>query len=138
MIQRIQTVYLAVGAALVATAPFVGTMWTDPMSDLAWAVPVVTVAFALAFLGAVAAILMYRKRKLQRNVVVLAQLMTLASLVALFLGRRTTESLPGTEGATQADWLLFILPAVAYVLFLLARRAIDKDIRLLKSVDRLR
>ena len=138
MIQRIQTVYLAIGVACIGAAPFAGSLWSGVASDQPWHVPVVTFALGLSFIAAFAAILLYRKRDLQRTVVVVAQLMTLAALVALFVGRRTTEALPGAQGATTADWLLFVLPVSAYVLFLLARRAIDKDIRLLKSVDRLR
>lgn len=138
MIQRIQTVFLAVGAVLVAVAPFAGELWRVPATEVPWFVPAVGVALAAAFAASAIAIFLFRMRERQRTFVVVAQLLTLAALVALFFGRRATATLPGAEGATTEDWLLFVMPAVAYVLFLLARRAIDRDIRLLKSVDRLR
>jgi len=138
MIQRIQTVYLIVGAALVVAAAVFGGLLEHTASDLPWYVPVVTVALALALVASLAAVFMYRKRDRQRTVVVLAQVLLLGALVALFIGRRGTGALPGVETATTADWMLFVLPVLAYLLFLLARRAIDRDIRLLKSVDRLR
>ena len=138
MIQRIQTVYLFVGAILVVAAAILGDLFEYSTTDLPWFVPVVTVALALALLASLGAVFMYRRRERQRTVVVLAQILVLGALVALFIGRRGTGSMPGVETATTADWLLFALPVVAYLLFLLARRAIDRDIRLLKSVDRLR
>ena len=92
----------------------------------------------MAFLVSVAAIFLYANRRRQRMIVVVAQFVTLIALVALFIGRRSTESLPGAAATTASDWMLLLFPVVSYVLFLLARRAIDRDIKLVESVDRLR
>ena len=119
MIQRIQTVYLFLGAVALTGLFFFDSLWSST---------------------AAASIFLYENRQTQRTVVVGAQLLTVAVAAVLYGGLYLTGEL-AVRAADGFDWAkagMLGLPILAYLLFLLARRGIDHDIELVKSMDRLR
>lgn len=139
MIQRIQTVYLAVAALLLGAAPFAGAIDTQPASALSWFVPGVGLTVALAFVAAIVSIFLFSNRRRQRLVVILSQFFVVLAVGIGFAARKTAGA-AGVDsiGLTSEGWAVLAFPAVAYVLLWLARRAIDKDTELVRSMDRIR
>ena len=141
MIQRIQTVYLVLGGvalgALLLTEP---VMHGAAAVAHGWFTPVVIGLAALADLVALGAVFLYNNRPLQRKVIVLAQGLTVLLLVALFGGLYLADALfvRTTQGIDTTMLVTLLLPILAYVFFMLARRGVTKDIELVKSMDRLR
>lgn len=139
MIQRIQTVYLVLAAALLGAAPFAGALDSQPAANVSWFVPSVGLAVGLAFLGSLVSVFLYANRGRQRLVVIVAQVLVVLAVGAGFAGRKAAG--PGTMdavGLTSEGWMILALPAIAYVLLWLARRAIDRDTELVRSMDRIR
>lgn len=141
MIQRIQTVYLFVGALVLAAFGFFEMPWaSEAAATYVWFVPSLVGLLILTAAGALGAIFLYENRETQRSVVVAVQGGTVLLAGVLYVGLYLTQEL-SVRGPQGTDWGLAIviaLPLVAYVLFLLARRGIDHDIELVKSMDRLR
>lgn len=140
MIQRIQSLYLLFGAALVVLFLVLGDAWQTAMASLyPWLTPVVLVLGGLTALAALAAVFFYKDRALQRKVVLAAQWLDLA-LVLVLAGSLAAVTL-NDEVVLAADvslYLTLLLPLVAYVVLRLARRGVEKDIALVRSMDRLR
>lgn len=141
MIQRIQSVYLALGAVALLAMPFTGALWEgQTAAQYAWFVPTGFATAGLAALTALIGIFLYKDRNAQRKVVLGAQILTVLFILVLFVTAYLSSSLPRVTG-TSADVggiIQLALPVVAYILFLLARRGIESDIKLVKSMDRLR
>jgi hypothetical protein len=140
MIQRIQSLYLLLAIAFVALFLVMGDAWRVTLGVIfPWLTPV---AFGLALaviLAAGVALGLFRNRALQRKVVLGAQWMDLA-LVLVLVGTLVALS-QRTEPIFAAGlwpYLTLFMPFVAYILLRLAARAIDKDIALVRSMDRLR
>ena len=141
MIQRIQTVYLGVGAAGLIALLFFDVVWQGAASSSqAWFTPAIVVHGGLAAAVAVGAIFLYKDRPRQRKGIVLAQGLTVGLLVVLCGGLYLANALyiRTAEGLDVGMLLTLLLPITAYVLFLLARRGVEKDIKLVRSMDRLR
>jgi len=141
MIQRIQTLYLFVGALALGSLSFFASLWSSTASEAyVWYEPAVAGLIALAAVTALGSIFLYSNRETQRKVVVGAQLLTFLLAMTLYGGLYLTNELSvRTGGAFNASkTAMLLMPAVAYVLFLLARRGIDHDIELVESMDRLR
>lgn len=140
MIQRIQTIFLLLAVVFLAIAFLFDGVWTGAAAaEYSWFVPVTMGVFGLAAAGGVTAIFLYKDRQRQRGFVVLLQYVTLLGLV-LLIG---ANSLVGGWGAMTANssfgaWASVGAPILAYLMFLMARRGIDRDIKLIKSMDRLR
>lgn len=137
MIQRIQSIYLLLGALAMAALLFVDPLWQGVVAEShGWFTPVLLMLGLLTVVGGIGAIFLYNDREKQRSVVVVTQIGALAVL-ALILG---TFWFVGALGSGQpvSVYVGFGLPVLAYVFFWLARRAIEKDIDLVKSMDRLR
>ncbi len=156
MIQRIQSVYLilaAISALLLFFFPvawFYGNMHTiefyvyqvkDHIPD---STPFVESAFTLplilltAIIGALAllAIWMYKDLRRQLQFVRMGMFFTLAQIAALFFFY--SDYIAKRVGA-EADYEFGIfLPVIALLFFFLATRGIQKDIKLIRSADRLR
>ena len=142
MIQRIQTVYLFLGALAAGAPLLLSPMWSgEAAQQFGWFTPVAVGLAALTAVGALAIISLYKQRPRQRafaaGLQMLAALMTILFFVSYYgveaLGIRTAE------GALDFEKIAFlVLPVVAYGFFLLARRAIQSDIELVRSMDRLR
>lgn len=141
MIQRIQTVYLLLGVVAMVTLFFFNEVWQEAAAIYAWVSLVILVLTGLAGLTGLVAIFLYANRSLQRTIVVGAQVLTLLLAVALygglyFGGKLSVMTPAGTVDGSQV--LVLLIPIGAYVMYYLARRSIDSDIELIKSMDRLR
>ncbi|GIV62465.1 MAG: hypothetical protein KatS3mg044_1331 [Rhodothermaceae bacterium] len=147
MIQRIQSLYLLLGAVLMAVVVFgLGAYWNLPLTSAGWLVPAFRVLGSLTVLVGVAAIFLYKDRskpgkllpglRRQRKIVVGVQVLTVLAMAALFavlyLARRFQVS---TDPGGMA---VLALPVAAYVCFYLARLGIDRDIRELVKADQFR
>lgn len=141
MIQRIQSLYLLAAALFVLAFVFLGDVWRTSVGGLfPWVGPV-TLALGLATtLAALGAVFLYKDRRRQRTVILVAQWLDLV-LVLLLVGVMVALNLGEYEGwgmASQTAYITALLPFAAYVFLRLARRGVEKDIALVKSMDRLR
>ncbi len=140
MIQRIQSLFLLLGAVLMGAMPFI----PQPEALLAaypWFSIFIGVGCVLTALVALWAIFLYKNRKLQRRTIVWVQLLAVVMLAVLIVMLVTTGQIQGLYSAAGSDLMLVglvVLPVIAYLLFYLARRAVDKDIALVASMDRIR
>ena len=117
MIQRIQSVYLLLAAVAMVACAF-----------LVFSSVVAGVAALLAACLSLYDIALYKKRPLQA---VICKVLSLAG--AAFIAYLCIDG-PGQETL----WLPVGLTAIACVLWLLAARAIGKDEKLVRSLDRIR
>ncbi len=141
MIQRIQSVYLLLGALSLAFLGLFGSVWESQAAALfVWFVPAVAIVGAATVLTALAAIFMYGNRSKQVKTVLAAQVMTLGLMVVLFGGLFLAGDFEAMQAPGADVWNVFVLllPVATYILFYLARRSIQRDIDLVKSIDRLR
>lgn len=141
MIQRIQTAYLVVGALALLALFFFDSIWTVPGVELAgWFPPALVTLIVLTAAAAAGAVFLYKDRRRQRSAVVGVQVLTIGTMLVLYGGLY----LNGGLGVRTVDGLLvgkviaLLLPIVAYLLFYLARKGIEHDIALVRSMDRLR
>lgn len=137
MIQRIQTVYLLLGAIALGATLFFDSIWDSAATDaFAWFGPGLVILGGLAAAVALGAIFLYNKREVQLKVVVAAQVLTVLFMLVLYAGLYLVGAL---SEQIPADLLVgLILPVLTYVVLYLARRAIASDIELVRSMDRLR
>lgn len=141
MIQRIQSVYLTLGAVALLTLLFLDALWSSRAATaFAWFSPALVILAAVAALVAIGAVFLYKDRKKQRKVVLAAQTLTLVLAVVLCAGFFLADELVLLSGDTTGAGMIvpILLPIAAYVLFYLARRGIENDIALIRSMDRLR
>ena len=142
MIQRIQTVYLVLGALAMGALFFFSELWSGPAAqEFGWFTPAAAVLAGLAAAGALATVFLYGNRARQRAFVAGLQVLAALVTVLLFVSYYGAGALGMTADAGGVDVgkLAFLaLPIVAYVLFFLARRAVQRDIDLVRSMDRLR
>jgi len=156
MIQRIQSVYLAV-AAILLVLPIIlisqlvsiktetGTYYLTPESILfdntetiekmMDAFPIAG-AFVLSLFLSIYGISQFKNRKFQIKLVRIATLLQVVIMVLVFVYVRKMEAL--TEGGITSYNPILGLPLVAFVLYILAARSIKKDDKLVRSADRLR
>lgn len=141
MIQRIQTVYLVLGALALLALLLIDPIWNGAAAQSqAWFAPTVLILGGLAALVALIAIFLYKDRERQHKAIILAQGLTVLHLLALYLGLYLANALyvRTPSGIDVIMLTALVLPLAAYILFLLARRGVKKDIDLVKSMDRLR
>ncbi len=136
MIQRVQTVYLSLGALLLAA--FLVTPAARQFEMGALGTAGLYFSGLLAAGAAAASIFLFARRQLQRKVIVIGQLGTVALLAILVGGLYAGGALRTQEGIDGILLFGVALPVVAYIALFLARRAIGRDIRLVDSVNRLR
>jgi peptidoglycan/LPS O-acetylase OafA/YrhL len=142
MIQRIQSVYLLLGALVLASSYLLSNVWTGPAAvSSAWFTPLTLGLFSLTIAVGIASVLMYSHRDRQLVAVLAVMIFAVAGLIVLGAGMYIGGTFPGIEstetGLIQPS-LALLIPLVSIAFFGLARRGIKKDIKLLKSVDRLR
>lgn len=168
MIQRIQTIYLLLAAALMATFLFCPiAQFTTPdgiysftsqgvstvMAEPTAATPaetgatiaqtsVFTPTWGILALGAVIAVLsvvaifLYKNRPTQARICMINAFFLVTFYIIIFLSGYTFRE---ELAATATSWSAYIImPFVALVLDILAYRAINKDERLVRSLDRIR
>jgi len=140
MIQRIQTVYLVLAAILLSIIFAFDSVWTGTTAaEFSWFVPVTMGVFGLTLVGSIVSIFLFKDRNRQRQVVVALQFLTILGLIVLFTAHFIAGNMPSmTSNASFSEWAVIGGPVIAYLMFLMARRGIDKDAKLVKSMDRLR
>ena len=158
MIQRIQTVYLFLAAACSVALFFfpVSSFLSDltyqklyitglvnmaPGSPVAMAssllMPLAGVG-ALMALMALAGILTYKKRDLQLRFTMFGILFTVMMIAGIFFLYVPLIQKKLSVVADYSGGIGIYFPLIALVLFILANRAIRRDDKLVKSLDRLR
>jgi phosphoglycerol transferase MdoB-like AlkP superfamily enzyme len=141
MIQRVQSLYLLLAAAFVGVFLSVGDVWRTVVAVIyPWAAPVTLLLGALVVVAALVAVFLYKDRARQRQVVFAAQLLDLALVLVLVVVMVLINSgdHPAWADAAQTAYLTALLPLGAYIFLRLARRGVEKDIALVRSMDRLR
>ncbi len=141
MIQRIQSVYLLIGALCLAALSLVGDLrQTEAFDTLAWYAPLVAVVGAATIVMAIVAIFLYKNRRRQLTTILVLQMMTVGFMVVLYGGLFLAGDFATYRAGTAelGTLLALLLPAVAYVFFYLARKGVQRDVDLVKSMDRLR
>ncbi len=144
MQQRIQTLYLLVSCLLSGLIVFLTTFWInnkgtvyyllDLLNEYDWKLKSLPIAFVLAAILSLISIFLYKNRKQQItfnrfNIVVNFYLLGIIVYHLLIVSGESQISEKGIG--------LFI-PVLVIVLLVLANKAILKDEKLVKSVDRLR
>ncbi len=144
MIQRIQTLFLALAAilnGLIFTQPFAATSESVPgiFEDKLYTVQDHVILMILTIIGVligVIAIFMYKNRPLQIRMSYLgATLGIVLPLIALLIYMNHSPELGDTEVTDKAG---IYLPILVIVFYVLASRFIQKDNKLVRSMDRLR
>jgi peptidoglycan/LPS O-acetylase OafA/YrhL len=139
MLQRIQSLYMALSAIATGALPFVFELWTLKTDNQATAVFITTSALYLSLFGlvtllAVISIFSFKKRQ---NQFVLNRLTMIFNFILLGFFVYRSLNLSGETMVSEKGIGMF-LPAISIVLLVLANKAIKKDEDLVKSVDRLR
>lgn len=144
MIQRIQSVFLLLSSGAFWTEfalPFATSDVASPgvLSDMVYNIQDSPILLALTVIGGLAtlaAIFLFNNRSLQKRLsyvgVVIAILLPLVAFLLIY-NERTGEAL-----GVINDGLGIYPPLVALIFAVLAGRAIGKDDKLVKSMDRLR
>lgn len=141
MIQRIQSLYLLLGAACLFPASLLDVaILTQVDESFAWYESALTIVGVATMTVALGAIWFYKSRPKQRKLVAAVQVMTIVFLIILYAGLFLADGFEQlTQGGADPVQIIFLaLPLLAYVFFWLARRGIQRDIDLVKSMDRLR
>lgn len=140
MIQRAQSLYLLVAALLVGLFFVVGDAWQTFIAPAyPWAEPLALVLGGLTAAVALVAVFLYRNRKQQRAVIGAAMWLDLG-LILVVVGTLVARAF-GPEPETTVPYSTFwsvLLPIVAYVALRMAKRGVEKDIALVRSMDRIR
>ena len=154
MIQRIQTVYLLLAAALVAVALFAPLAWfasdaglfelhafalRTAEGDSVQAAPYLGVVLAAACVLPVVTIFLFRQRLLQIRLCVVEAVLLVGGivmeLVYYFLSRRVFAEMAFHEQGIKPA---AVLPLVAVLFALLAARAVFRDEMMVRAADRIR
>lgn len=141
MIQRLQSLYLLFAALFLVLFLVFGGVWRTVIAvTYPWVTPVSVALCGLAALIALVAVFLYKDRATQRKTVLAAQwvdLVLVFVLVGCLVALTLNDDVALGVEATSV-YLTLLLPIVAYVFLRLARRGVEKDIALVRSMDRLR
>jgi len=142
MIQRIQSVWLLL-AALTSGALFISPLYRydtaggEQLLQTTGFYPLLIIAAIMTLLP-LAAIFMYKERKRQRGMVIGALFACLGFLGVMWMKTSNIQKeIPAPTGGQYAIPGA-LLPAVAIIFLMLAIRGINKDEKLVRSMDRLR
>ena len=144
MLQRIQTVYMALALIVMGVLPFFFPLWTQSISDSEDVAMqefyfmqsgAFTAMIGLSVSLSLLAILFYQKRQLQ---FVINRLNIVLNLILLGLFVYRSLNVSGDAITVSEKGIGMFLPIVSIVFLVLANKAIKKDEDLVKSVDRLR
>lgn len=136
MIQRIQSAYLAL--AVVALAWLLLSELVHTGGSLTrWGTLLLGVP---ALAGAVGAVFLYKDRIRQRRLIVATQVCTILAVVILYGSLYVQGALHvrTSAGLDVMRLVTLVLPLVAYLCLILARRGVSRDIKLVDSMDRIR
>lgn len=144
MIQRIQSLYLLIAAALSGGLIFAVQLWTkqsgaivkamDLFSEGGISLQLIPVLFFGTAVLSLITIFLFKNRQLQ---FVMGRLNMLINLFLLGLLIYVSQTLSGEASVSEKGIGMFI-PVIVILLLVIANRAIKKDEDLVKSVDRLR
>ncbi len=136
MIQRIQSIFLAVVTLLAGITPCYISLWKDTKELPFFAKNEILIAVAFYAVAALAviAIFLYKNRK---NQFVINRLNMILNLFLLGFFVYRSLNLSG-ETLVSEKGIGMLIPVFSIVFLALANRAIKKDEDLVKSVDRLR
>jgi len=136
MIQRIQTVYLAIAFIVSGILSLVFPLWKDAGGKdfFVGQNTVYTLLFGLSAALSIFSILSYKKRQSQ---FVYNRLNMILNFILLGLFVYQSLNLSG-EASVSEKGIGMILPVVSIFLLALANKAIKKDEDLVKSADRIR
>jgi hypothetical protein len=137
MIQRIQTLYLALSLTITGVLPFVFPLWStvDRKEYLFMQNQLYVILFGLSTTLSLLSIISFKKRQHQ---FVIGRLNIILNLILLGLFVYHSLNLSGETPAVSEKGIGMFLPILAIVLLGFANKAIKKDEDLVKSVDRLR
>lgn len=137
MLQRIQTIYLAIVFVLAGILPFVFPLWklADGKELYFMSIMAYQILFGLSTTLALLSILSFKKRQQQ---FVFNRLNMILNLILLGLFVYRSLNLSGETPAVSEKGIGMFLPIISIVMLVLANKAIKKDEDLVKSVDRLR
>ena len=141
MIQRIQTVYLLVAALLLGLFLGFADLWLVVTGEMfGWLGPVIYGLGGLTAVVALVAIFLYKQRATQAKVVMAAQWLDLllVLVLAVVLGVVSFQTDVDLMAAGAVGVVVLLMPVFAYVALRLARLGVQKDIDLVRSMDRLR
>jgi len=141
MIQRVQSLYLLIGILAIAFVFLFDAAWPGGHTDVPAWMPGALFASSFLAVGAAGwAIMLYRDRNRQQRIVLIAQVLTIVMIAVFMFGLYDSGQLTPVLGGPDAPWKLvaLLLPFLAYIFFFLARKAIERDINLVRSMDRLR
>lgn len=144
MIQRIQTLWLflatlSAGASGVLLMNLFGGSGVESLPANPSAVSHgALVLFAVVCLVSLASVFLFNNRDLQRRVILGAQYVALLGVVGVALQLFVFSEVPIAAADSFGAWIGPALAVATYVFLWLARRGVESDIKLLKSVDRLR
>lgn len=131
MIQRIQSLFLAIAVAIFAVISFVNPIWTSATEQLLAQDDTKMFVLCLsAMLLSLLAIFMFKNRKLQMKFVRLAVITEMVMAVRMYLVQMEHE--------VVIEVNTYLLMAAALIALVLAYRGIKKDEDLVRSVDRIR
>jgi len=138
MIQRTQSVFLL--AAFLLLALCASLLYTHPEVALGGYRLVVAIVILAFGFDALVAIFLFKNRPVQLIVVKAAAFLTLALSVALLLVFNATGDLALIAESNDYALLVGLIgaPFIAAVLLFMARSGIQRDIDLIKSMDRIR
>ncbi|WP_165733099.1 DUF4293 domain-containing protein [Polaribacter sp. 20A6] len=143
MIQRIQSIYLLLAAAVSGGLVFVFDIWSTIKEEIfaldlffrdSMLLKVIPLLYLLSAIVSFGTIFLFKNRKLQ---FVVGRLVILINLFLLGLLIYVSLTLPGEVSISEKGIGMF-LPILVILLIVLANKAIKKDEDLVKSVDRLR
>jgi hypothetical protein len=136
MIQRIQTIYLLLAAAVSGGLIFVFELWRSPEGLKVFADDI-NYVFAMFLVSAFFSILSISRFKNRKFQFVLGRLNIILNFILLGLFVYQSLNVSGETNVSEKGIGIF-LPIISIVLLALANKAIKKDEDLVKSVDRLR
>lgn len=144
MIQRIQSLYLFIGAIISLGLTFVFSLWENVVNveyyvmnllvEKEITIKIIPILFILSGLMSLVSIFLFKKRKDQ---FVINRLNILINLILLGVLIYHLLTLSG-EMQVSEKGIGLGLPIIVIVLLVIANKAIKKDEDLVKSVDRLR
>ena len=134
MLQRIQTVYMALAALLTIGLVLLFPLYANEgKTVMATDNPVVFFVFGFCSGGLLANIFNFKKRSLQ---IVLNRIIMFGLLVAL--GFATADMVSSGSAQTVTFGLALLAAPVGVVLVFMANKGIQKDEKLIRSADRIR
>jgi hypothetical protein len=148
MIQRIQTVFLLLASAALGVQAFAPLLksnvadttgiFSDGMVFMKESTPSWALLIFIALLAFIA-IFLFKNRKVQKILVILAAILVLAdNLLTGFSFLNPTQAIINSNHAQISPGIGAFMPLISLIALLLAYRGILKDDKLVKSMDRLR